>query len=299
MSEIKIATAPCSWGVWYPDGTPSGTPWEVFLDQAAESGYKALELGPVGYLPTDNDVLRKELEARGLEVCAGTCVYKFDQMSSFEDKKAEVDELCRRLKDFGAKYLVVMDESDVGEYSEKKKDITEEKWAEYLKMMRDMGEFTKNEYGISTVYHPHIRSLIETEDEIERLLDETGLDLCFDTGHHAYVNGGVEFGDKSALDFLKKHASRIPYLHFKNVSGDVRKRVKDENLTSSQAFDMDVMCWLDKGVIDFAELKKVLDEIGYKGVGVIEMDAPRSTTQQAYDAAKNNLEYLKELNYID
>ena len=26
MKQITIATAPCSWGVWYADGTPSGTP---------------------------------------------------------------------------------------------------------------------------------------------------------------------------------------------------------------------------------------------------------------------------------
>ena len=51
--QVTIGTAPCSWGVWWPDGTPSGTPYNVFLDQAAEAGYKALELGPVGYLPTD------------------------------------------------------------------------------------------------------------------------------------------------------------------------------------------------------------------------------------------------------
>ena len=48
--QVTIGTAPCSWGVWWPDGTPSGTPYDIFLDQAAEAGYKALELGPVGYL---------------------------------------------------------------------------------------------------------------------------------------------------------------------------------------------------------------------------------------------------------
>ena len=76
MSKVTIATAPCSWGVWYADGTPSGTPWNVFLDQAAAAGYKALELGPDGYLPTDEDVLREELTRRGLDVCSGTCCYQ-------------------------------------------------------------------------------------------------------------------------------------------------------------------------------------------------------------------------------
>ena len=34
---VKIATAPCSWGVWYADGTPSGTPAQLFLDQARQA----------------------------------------------------------------------------------------------------------------------------------------------------------------------------------------------------------------------------------------------------------------------
>ena len=79
MSKVTIATAPCSWGVWYADGTPSGTPWNIFLDQAAAAGYRALELGPDGYLPTDEAVLREELTRRGLEVCSGTCCSQFDR----------------------------------------------------------------------------------------------------------------------------------------------------------------------------------------------------------------------------
>ena len=34
--KIQIATAPCSWGVFYADGGTSGVPYEVFLQQAAE-----------------------------------------------------------------------------------------------------------------------------------------------------------------------------------------------------------------------------------------------------------------------
>lgn len=63
--QVTIGTAPCSWGVWWPDGTPSRTPYNVFLDQAAQAGYKTLELGPVGYLPTDVEQLRDELDSGG------------------------------------------------------------------------------------------------------------------------------------------------------------------------------------------------------------------------------------------
>jgi inosose dehydratase len=130
------------------------------------------------------------------------------------------------------------------------------------------------------------------------MIDACDLNLCFDTGHHAYVNGGAKAGDRSAIDFIKAHPERIAYLHFKTVDGKIRQQVIDKHLDSNTAFDMDVMCDLDKGIIDFTELKKVLDEIGFRGIGVIEMDMPRATTAQAFEAAKRNLNYLRTLGLI-
>lgn len=299
MSKVTIATAPCSWGVWYADGTPSGTPWNVFLDQAAAAGYKALELGPDGYLPTEEAVLREELGRRGLDVCAGTCCYKFDRYASFDDFRAPVEALCKRLSAFGAKYLVAMDESDVGKYSEKKAGFAPEVWDKFLEKIRLLGAFTQNEYGVEVVYHPHIRTMIETEAEIERLMDYTGLRLCFDTGHHAYVNGDGARGETSAINFMKKYPDKIAYLHFKNVDYEIFRQVREAGLDSGTAFDRDVMCDLRDGIIDFNALRDTIDEIGFEGIGVIEQDMPRATTEQAFAAARRNLDYLREIHLID
>lgn len=299
MSNIKIATAPCSWGVWYADGTPSGTPNEVFLDQASRIGYQALELGPDGYLPMEKDQIDEMLERYRLTVCAGTACYQFDHYHNFEGFRPQVEALCQRICSLGGKYLVTMDESDVGLYSEKKADYTAGTWKKYLDMFQKLGEFTEKEFGVQTVYHPHIKSLIETEDEILRLLDYTGLNLCFDTGHHAYVNGNGQKGDPSAPDFLRKHASRIPYLHFKQIDGAVYSKVLSEHLDSDTAFDINVMCDLPDGIIDFTEIKSILDEVGFDGIAVVESDMPRATNAEAAASAKRNLEYLREIHIID
>ena len=299
MSNIKIATAPCSWGVWYADGTPSGTPYKVFLDQAASIGYQGLELGPDGYLPTDENQLREELESRSLSVCAGTACYQFDQYQDLEGFRPQVEALCRRISALGGKFLVTMDESDVGVFSEKKVNFTPQTWNKYLDMFRELGKFTEKEFGVQTVYHPHIKSLIETEEEILRLLDYTGLDLCFDTGHHAYVNGSGQPGDPSALVFLRKYASRIPYLHFKQIDGEVYRKVLSEHLDSDTAFDINVMCDLPDGIIDFTGIKSVLDEVGFNGIAVVESDMPRATNAEAAASAKRNLDYLREIHIID
>ena len=63
--EIRIGSAPDSWGVWFVEDEKQ-TPWDRFLDEIQEAGYEWTELGPYGYLPTDLSTLRRELEKRNL-----------------------------------------------------------------------------------------------------------------------------------------------------------------------------------------------------------------------------------------
>ena len=296
--SIKIATAPCSWGVWYADGTPSKTPWQVFLDQAQNAGYKALELGPDGYLPTDLNILKDELAKRNLEVCAGTVCYGFDQYNSFADFKHKIDDLCKRLVELNAKYLVTMDGSNVGDLSENKIGYMAKDYEKYFKMFKDLGEYTLKNYDIEVVFHPHAVSMIETEKEIEDMLEYTGLNLAFDTGHHACVNGLPQQNERSTIEFMKKHREKIKYLHFKNVNMAVHEKVINEKLGINWGFDNDLMCDLEDGTIDFLEIKNFLDEINFNGIAVIEQDMPNADTEYANAAAKRNLEYLAKINMI-
>ncbi len=296
--KVTIATAPCSWGVWYADGRPSGTPADVFLQQAAQAGYQALELGPDGYLPQDPAALREVLTQNGLAACAGTACYQFDRYRSFADFRDKIDALCARIVAVGGKYLVTMDESDVGAYSEKKVNLPPEAWTKFISMIQELGEFSLGQYGIQTVWHPHIKTMIETEAEIERLLNNTGLNLCLDLGHHAYTNGGTQPGDKSALNFLRKWADRTPYIHFKNVDGAVRQRLLAENLDHDKAFELDVMCELADGIIDYAEVKTLLEEIDFTGIGVVEQDVPNATTEECFAIARRSRDYLQKLGIL-
>ena len=79
--SIKVGSAPDSWGVWFADD-PKQIPWQRFLDEVAEAGYEWIELGPYGYLPTDLNVLRTELDKRQLKV-SGTFL-----MAHLEDPEA-------------------------------------------------------------------------------------------------------------------------------------------------------------------------------------------------------------------
>ena len=65
-----IANAPCSWGVDDPKN-PNLPAWATVLKEAAQAGYRSIELGPWGYLPTDPASLRAALEQHQLSLVAG------------------------------------------------------------------------------------------------------------------------------------------------------------------------------------------------------------------------------------
>ena len=62
---IRVANAPCSWGIneLFAGGRFT---WQQVLDEIAATGYTGTELGPYGFLPTDPSQLADELAARGL-----------------------------------------------------------------------------------------------------------------------------------------------------------------------------------------------------------------------------------------
>src|SRR5215207_5356086 len=63
---IKVANAPCSWGVleFELEGEVAG--YREVLNEIVETGYQGTELGDWGFMPTDPAQLRAEIHSRGL-----------------------------------------------------------------------------------------------------------------------------------------------------------------------------------------------------------------------------------------
>src|SRR5579859_3326501 len=106
--SIHVGTAPDSWGVWRPLDARQ-TPWQRFLDEVAESGYAAIELGPFGYLPSDASQLEGELQRRSLQLAGGTISVDLEAPDGSEAARAKIAALCDVLEHFDARYLVLLD----------------------------------------------------------------------------------------------------------------------------------------------------------------------------------------------
>lgn len=265
---IKIGIAPDSWGVWFPEHEKQ-TPWWRCLDEMKIAGYEGCEIGPWGYMPNDNpQVLKNAMDARGLTLVGATEGGNFLDEESVQGMLKDIDNIAALLKAFpSAKYIVLLPpmytnlETGVLEMNP---ELTDEEWATYCKNVQRCADHCA-ELGYEGLFHPHVDSHVQTEAQIERFLNDTTVNLCFDTGHHVY--GGGE-----PISFYKKWVKRIPYIHFKDCDLAVKAKMDENKWSFAKAVTEDIMVEPGKGSIDFKELHKALEETGYDGWCVVEQD---------------------------
>lgn len=279
---MLIGNAPVSWGITYPTG--NRVPWRQYLDEVAAAGYRGTELGPFGYLPNDAALLRDELGKRSLTLIGAAHVHTFGDPSTEPALLETLRDLGRLLRDLGAAHIVIMDESEW--YPPGREGVLDEAgWTAMIKAIRAAQRVIEDECGLKATFHPHVGTAIEREAQIDRLLDETDIDLCFDTGHHA-------FWDQDALGYLGRVRDRVAYIHLKNVDPAVRRRVLDGELTIAQSYGAGVMCELPDGVVNIPAVIHLLDHTNFTGPVVVEQDLA-ADSEPPITLARRNLAYLK------
>ncbi|WP_139005889.1 sugar phosphate isomerase/epimerase family protein [Arthrobacter crystallopoietes] len=275
MSEVEnkliIGTAPDSWGVWFPND-PKQTPWERFLDEVAESGYKWIELGPYGYLPTDPSHLADELKARDLKVSAGTVFTAFhrgvDQWDIAWEPARKVAKLTAAM---GGEHIVVipaMWRDDVTGEAVENGELTVEQWDDLFNGHNRLGKVLSEEYGLQQQFHSHADSHVCVQPDIERFLQNTDpqlVTLCLDTGH-------AEYGGASSVDLIEKYPERIGYLHLKQIDPEVLKTVREQNMTWAAANLAGVMTEPPNGLPDLSKVIDAVEKLDKPIFGIVEQD---------------------------
>ena len=282
---MVIANAPCSWGITYPTGNSYS--WQQYLDEVAAAGYRGTELGPFGFLPKDPSLLNDELARRDLTMVGATHVHTFGETASAPVLMQTLRELSALLVSLGAKHLVIMDES--GWYPAGREGVLDDAgWAGLTQMVRDAQTLVAGDYGLKLSFHPHIGTAVERESQIDLLLAETDIDLCFDTGHHAFWN-------QDPLAYMARVSARIAYMHLKNVDGAVRQRVLDGQLSIAASYGAGVMCPLPDGMVDIRAVMRLLAERGFAGPIVVEQDVASDAAETPLQLATRNLTYVNAI----
>lgn len=294
VMQLTIGSAPDSWGVWFPDD-PRQIPWPRFLDEIAAAGYAWTELGPFGYLPSDPQTLRPELERRGLSV-SGSFI-----MADLADPDRSWPEVERQLRGWGpllqavgARFLILIDDSYTDLFTGAPRapaKLDDTGFRRLVDTTRRAAEIAREIYGLTLAFHPHAQTHIEREDQIEALLTATEpelVSLVLDTGHHAYCGG-------DPVAFMRRHHARIPYLHLKSVDRELRDRVAAEGIPFARAVAMGVFVEPALGMVDFIALRGLLQELEYTGFGIVEQDMYPAAPDRPLPIARRTRAYLREI----
>ena len=294
---LKLGNAPCSWGVEFASD-PRNPPWKRVLDECKAAGYSGIELGPIGFMPEDANLLGDALGARGLELIGGVVFRPFHEAQQWAEVKDAAVRTCKSLVSHKAEHLVLIDSisprrAPTAGRPFEAEQLSADEWRGLVNRIRDVAKMGQEEFGLTVSVHPHAAGFIDFEDDIERLfsdIPEQDLKLCLDTGHSAYA--GFD-----PLAFMRRHLNRLVYVHFKDIDPKVKADVVAKRTDFYAACGQGIFCNLGLGMVDFKAVHQFLIESGYQGWCTVEQDCdPAGTTSPVADARLNR-DYLQSIGF--
>jgi inosose dehydratase len=296
--KIIVGNAPCSWGVIENiEGQRGG--YAQVLDEMQETGYAGTELGDWGFMPTDPEMLRRELNGRHLKLLASWVNVYLHDAGRHAQSEAEAVRTARLLAEVGGpdNFIVLGNDPytdpvrtlNAGRIKPEH-EMSQAQWQTFIEGAHRVARAVKRETDLRTVFHPHIGTWVETPAETAKFLSRTDpalIGLVFDTGHYRFGGGDPVAG-------LERHAGRIWHVHFKDHDPNVAASSRQEGWDGVQSVANGVFCELGKGDVDFPAVLARLNSFPYEGWIVVEQDVlPGMGSPKA--SAQRNREYLHSI----
>jgi inosose dehydratase len=265
---IKVANAPCSWGVLEFDLGGKAAGYTQVLDEMVETRYAGTELGDWGFMPTDPEQLKKEIHNRGLTLLGAFVPVMLKDPAAHAAGIETSVRTARLLAAVEGQTPMIVLADDNGKIPLRTQNagrirpeygLTAAEWQVAAEGAEKVARAVRQETGLRTVFHHHCGGYIETPAEVDTLLSLTDpglLGLCLDTGHY-------RFGGGDPLECLRLHHDRIWHVHFKDCHPEVAERSRREGWDYFASVRHGIFCELGKGMIDFSAIINELDLLGY------------------------------------
>jgi len=270
---MRIAHHTITWGgvVGHPAGVTSvkdlyylshGSITEAVRDIGAV-GYEGTEVfdGNLAAIADDPQPFLDALAEAGVELVSVYSGANFVYADVLPDEMARLRRACELARQFGASRLVV------GGGARRAGGTPDEDY-DRLGAALDRVSDLAAEHGLEASYHPHLSTIVESPDELERLMAVTRIGFCPDTAHLAA--GG---GDPAAL--IRRYPERLAHVHLKDI-----------DLATGTFLP------LGEGDLDFEDIVNAVVDAGYDSWLVVELD---STDGDPKDAAAVSHAHLRDL----
>ncbi len=283
----QVAGAPISWGVCEVPGWGYQLAPERVLAEMQQVGLSATEFGPDGFLPADPVAMAALLGSRHLTAVGGFTPVVLHEPS--HDPGPGIERLLDSYDAARAGVLVLSAATGRDGY-DARPDLDEAGWHTLLSNLDRLTALAEAR-GVRAVLHPHVGTMIERGDEVQRVLDGSAISLCLDTGH-------LLIGGTDPAKLTRQAPDRIAHTHFKDVDDRIAAQVRSGRLTYTEGVRRGMYRPLGRGDVDFAAIVGDLRRQSYGGWYVLEQDTilteePRSEGPVA--DVRHSADYLREL----
>ena len=284
---MRIAGAPISWGVCEVPGWGHQLEPRRVLAEMSRLGLTATEFGPDGWLPSDTAERAQLLADEDLApVGAFAPVVLHDRDA---DPLPDVERALQGFQSAGGDVLVLAAASGSDGY-DARPVLNEEEWQTVYTTLDRIAELAAD-YGVKPSLHPHVGTMVETREEVERVLENSSIPLCLDTGH-------LLIGGTDPAQLVRRHADRVNHVHAKDVRASIAEQVRGGELTYTEAVRRGIYVPLGEGDVDFAAIVRSLNEAGYDGWYVLEQDTILPGEPEGEGPVRDvqrSLQYLRQL----
>lgn len=265
--SVRIGINPLTWTNDDMPALGADTPLEVCLREGREAGYAGFELGQK--FPRTPEILGPILEGHGLSLVSGW--YSSNLLE--RDVDAEIEAMqphLHLLKTLGATAMVFCETSRCvhGEMEtpvRNRPQMSPAEWPVFLERLEEVAQYLERE-GVSMAYHHHMGTVIETEADIDRMMQGApSVGLLLDSGHLTFAGG-----DPVAV--AKRYAKRIKHVHCKDIRKPVMEDAINRNLSFLQSVLNGTFTVPGDGCVDYPSLFTVLKESDYSGWLVVEAE---------------------------
>lgn len=288
--KYQLAVSPINWrNDDMPDIGASNT-LEKFFTEASAIGYDGVEMGT--QYPRESQALQQLLAPFNLGLASGWFDLGLLQQPPVEQLQ-EITPHMELLRTLGCKVVVVCEtqgttvHNDITKPANDRHIMNTDEWRLFTKRLNEFALMMKDN-GIPLTYHGHMATVIESGQDIDRMMEECpDVDLLFDSGHLAY--GGTD-----PLAMWHKYESRINHIHLKDIRRSVVDMVRNDNKSLLDGVIAGSFTVPSDGDLDYDPIMQAIEQSSYNGWLVVEAEQdPAKAPADVY--AKKAYDYIHKM----
>ncbi|ASP19062.1 inosose dehydratase [Antarctobacter heliothermus] len=288
--SVKIGISPIAWqNDDLPDLTADYT-MEQALKESREIGYTGVERGQ--RMPHDTPGLRAYLDEYDIALCGGWCSGNL----LVNDVQQEIEAVRQQVEQFVAlkSPCIVYAEcsntvqGQIGTPVNNRPKLCRDQVLDYGRKLSEVAKWMQDQ-GMPMAYHHHMGSIIESEDDVNWLMEGASneVSLCFDTGH-------LLFGGGDVMATLDRWADRVHHVHFKDIRPEIVADVRAQDRSFLDAVIAGAFTVPGDGCIDFQAVADKLKVMDYAGWIVVEAEQDPAKAPP-YDYSQKGYQHIVQV----